>query len=58
MKSTEALPPFESFQSKVVRYDDAPDECTIYPKHAPEDRKMTAWITAREGSFCSVQSHR
>jgi hypothetical protein len=58
MASTEAAPPFEPFQSKVVSYDDAPDECTIYPKHVRDDREMTAWITARGDSFCSVQSRR
>ena len=58
MISPEAQPSFRLFQSKVVTYDDAPDECTIYPKRVREDRKTTAWITAREGSFCAVQSRR
>lgn len=58
MVPTEAIPSFELYRAKVVSYEDAPDECTICPKHAPEDRMTTAWITAREGSFCSVQSRR
>ena len=41
----------EQFRAAVVDYDDAPDECTIYPRTVSERQRTTAWITAREGSF-------
>lgn len=58
MEPTESIPSFELYRAKVVHYEDAPDECTICPKFIPEGRTTTSWITAREGSFCSVQSRR
>jgi hypothetical protein len=45
---------FESFEATVVSYDDAPDECTIYPTDITGDRRTTTWITAKEGSFLSL----
>jgi hypothetical protein len=42
--------------AEVVSYDDAPDECTIYPVDVSEAQRTTAWITARGDSFCSVCS--
>jgi len=48
----------EQFRAAVVDYDDAPDECTIYPRTVSEDQRTTAWITAREGSFCSLPAMR
>lgn len=58
MPSSDAIPSFELYRAKVVTYEDSPDECTIAPKYPPEDGMTTTWITAREGSFCSVQSRR
>jgi hypothetical protein len=43
-------------RAEVVTYDDAPDECTIYPENVSEEQRTTAWITARGGSFCPVSS--
>lgn len=45
---------FESFEATVVSYEDAPDECTIYPTDVSGDRRTTTWITAKEGSFFSL----
>lgn len=42
--------------AEVVSYDDAPDECTIYPEDVSDAQRTTAWITARGGSFCSVDT--
>lgn len=38
----------------VVTYDDAPDECTIHPKTIPDSLQTTAWISAKEESFYSL----
>lgn len=38
----------------VAPYDDAPDECTIFPAGLPEEKLMTTWISAEEGSFVSL----
>jgi hypothetical protein len=43
-------------RAEVVTYDDAPDECTIFPEDVSEEQRTTAWITARGGSFCRVSS--
>ena len=42
------------YEAIVAPYDDAPDECTIYPIDVPEEKLMTTWITAEEGSFVSL----
>jgi hypothetical protein len=52
----EGEPVLESFEATVVRYEDAPDECTIYPTDVSGHRRTTTWITAKEGSFCSLPS--
>ncbi|MFB6123040.1 MAG: hypothetical protein ABEJ78_06245 [Haloferacaceae archaeon] len=46
-----------------VRYvvevaDDEPDRCTVYPAEATEGERLTAWITAEQGSYVSVVSRR
>ncbi|WP_411964557.1 hypothetical protein [Haloferax sp. YSMS24] len=38
----------------VTPYDDAPDECTIFPTGLSEERLMTTWISAEEDSFVSL----
>jgi hypothetical protein len=43
----------------VERYDDAPDECTIFPRAASaEFPRTTTWMTAQEGSYCSLEESR
>jgi hypothetical protein len=47
------------FCGHVEEYDDAPDECTIFPRVASEDLpRTTAWLTAQEGSFRSLEECR
>lgn len=47
------------FCGHVEEYDDAPDEYTIFPRVASEDLpRTTAWLTAQEGSFLSLEEHR
>ena len=45
-------------RSTVVEYDDAPNECTIYPEDVPEWDRMTTWITATEGSYVELAERR
>ena len=48
-----------SLDGHVERYDDAPDECTIFPRTATaEFPRTTTWLTAQEGSYCSLDEHR
>lgn len=42
----------------VVTYDDAPDECTIHPANVSVGETTTAWISAEEGSFISIEDSR
>ncbi|WP_458187654.1 DUF7511 domain-containing protein [Haladaptatus sp. NG-WS-4] len=42
----------------LVRYEDQPDEYTIYPRGVDGDLLMTRWITAREGSYVGLESMR
>jgi hypothetical protein len=44
--------------SAVERYEDAPDECTIYPVGVSEDELVTTWITAREEHFVALEAMR
>jgi hypothetical protein len=46
------------FEAKIVRYDDAPTECTIFPTDVSERERTTTWLTAREGSYCSLDAMR
>jgi hypothetical protein len=48
----------EPFASVVVTYDDAPDECTIYPTDVDEDELVTRWISAEEGSYVRLEGMR
>lgn len=54
MRTDPGFPLLEQFEATIVTYDDAPDECTIYPEDVDEAAKSTTWITARAGSFCSI----
>lgn len=47
------------FCGHVEEYDDAPDECTIFPR-VPSDElpRTTAWLTAQEGSYLSLEESR
>lgn len=56
MSSHRTVPAFDSFAATIVTHEDAPDECTIYPRDVDEASRTTTWITAKEGSFCSSRS--
>jgi hypothetical protein len=47
------------FCGHVEEYDDAPDEYTIFPRVPSEDLpRTTAWLTAQEGSYLSLEEYR
>lgn len=49
---------FSPLIATVVTYDDAPDECTIHPKSVSDGHRTTAWISAKEGSFFTIDESR
>jgi len=42
----------------VERYEDAPDECTIYPAGVDEHKRMATWISASEPAFVELDTVR
>ena len=40
----------------VVKNDDGPDECAIFPSEAAETELLTAWISASEGAYVDLES--
>jgi hypothetical protein len=47
-----------AYDAVVVSYDDAPDECTVFPVGVDETEIVTTWISAAEGSFVSLVTMR
>lgn len=45
-------------RSTVERYDDAPDQCTIYPSDLDDHERMATWITASGPSFVDLSAVR
>lgn len=48
----------QELAAEIVIYGDKPAECTIHPPDARGVELLTAWITAEEGSFVSVEDIR
>jgi len=48
----------QSLQAIVEKYDERPDQCTIFPSRTDGVERMSTWITAREGSFVDLQTMR
>ena len=42
----------------VERYEDAPDQCTIFPTGLDDYERMATWISAREPSFVELEAVR
>lgn len=40
--------------AEIVVFRDRPAECTVFPPDATDFERMTAWITAQEGSFVGL----
>ena len=43
-------------RATIVEYEEAPNECTIYPKGVSGMERMTTWISAKEGSYVDLGS--
>ncbi|ARS91600.1 hypothetical protein B1756_00070 [Natrarchaeobaculum aegyptiacum] len=55
--SSAAAHPAAECRAIVEPSDSDPDLCTIYSV-APEDSLTTAWLSAQEGSYCTLEEHR
>ncbi|MFB6252399.1 MAG: hypothetical protein ABEI27_12080 [Halobellus sp.] len=44
--------------ARIEEYDDAPDVCTLYPADATPLELPTTWISAKEGSYVSLEEMR
>jgi hypothetical protein len=47
-----------TYRAVVEAYEDRPDQCTIFPREAAGIDRMSTWITAREGSYVSIEKMR
>jgi len=58
---TETVDPRETryeLVSKIERRENQPDLCTIYQPHTDDITQMSTWITAKEGSFITLERTR
>jgi len=47
-------PDSPSLRAVVERYEDAPNQCTIYPEEMDAHERMAVWITAQEPGFVDL----
>lgn len=45
-------------RATLTRDEHGEDACTLHPENPPDDRQLTAWITAKQGSFVSLGDWR
>jgi hypothetical protein len=48
----------QQLQAIVEKYEDRPDQCTIFPSSSEGVERMSTWVSAREGSFVDLQTIR
>ncbi len=48
----------QKLQAIVEKYEERPDQCTIFPSSDNGVERMSMWVTAKEGSFVSIQTMR
>lgn len=48
----------QQLKAVIERYDDRPNQCTIYRSDGSEVEQMSNWITADEDSFCHLETVR
>lgn len=46
------------FRAIVERYQNAANQCTIFPADADRTEQMTTWITAKSPSYVDLREHR
>lgn len=42
----------------IERYQNEPDQCTIFPEDADDEQRLTTWITAKEPFYVDSWEHR
>ncbi|WP_435183186.1 DUF7511 domain-containing protein [Halobellus sp. EA9] len=50
--------PSRRYVARIETYEDAPDECTIFPQDADADELPTTWVSAEAGSYVSLEAMR
>jgi len=50
------LPGLET--AEIIVSQNRPAECTVFPPDATDFERLTTWITAKEGSFISLEDMR
>jgi hypothetical protein len=48
----------QELQAIVEKYEERPDQCTIFPSNSEGVERMSTWVSAREGSFVDVGTMR
>jgi hypothetical protein len=46
------------FRAILERYENAPDQCTIFPAGRDPSERVTTWITAEAPSFVDLWEYR
>ena len=44
--------------AEIIVSQNRPAECTVFPPDATDFERLTTWITAKEGSFISLEDMR
>ena len=56
-RTRSARPPTD-LECVVVRYVDAPDEYTVFPRNATDTERITSWMTVTEGGLVHLEDAR
>ena len=46
------------YRAVVERYENEPDQCTIFPADEGPERRPSTWITAKSPAFVDLWQHR
>ncbi|MFB6151456.1 MAG: hypothetical protein ABEJ40_06590 [Haloarculaceae archaeon] len=46
------------YRAIIERYENAPDQCTIFPADAADDERTVSWISAENPAFVDLRSCR
>lgn len=50
-KPIEGTEAWQDHRAHVETYDDQPDHCTIYPRDADREERLSAWVSADAPDF-------
>ncbi|NKE36459.1 hypothetical protein GWG54_11625 [Natronococcus sp. JC468] len=53
-----SAPTSASLDSAVVSYEDRADRRTVFPVDCPDERKLTAWLSANATAFVDLEERR